>query len=109
MTFEYGVCIALWRGHRPAHPRSRQSSPNVGIRARAPDALSHRPNTSNIDGTTTDRGAIRRACEAYSAIDYDMDDEIGDSVICLGVIGAQSDVVSGCSSGSSVSPWSGRT
>jgi hypothetical protein len=57
------------------------------------DALSHCPVTATIDGTTTDRGAIRRACEAYSAIDYEMDDEIGDSVVCLGVIGAPTDVV----------------
>jgi hypothetical protein len=60
---------------------------------RLTDALSHRPVIANIDGTTSDRGAIRRACESYSAIDYEMDDEIGDSVVCLGVIGAQSDVV----------------
>jgi hypothetical protein len=59
---------------------------------RLTDALSHRPITANIDGTT-DRGAIRRACEAYSAINYEMDDEVGDSVVCLGVIGAQSDVL----------------
>ena len=62
------------------------------------EALSHRPVTANIDATTTDRGgshrgAIRRACEAYSAIDYEMDDEIGDSVVCLGLIGARTDVV----------------
>jgi hypothetical protein len=56
------------------------------------DALSHRPVTANIHGTT-ERTAIRRACEAYSTIDYEMDDEVGDSVVCLGVIGAQSDVV----------------
>ena len=60
---------------------------------RLTDALSHRPVTANIDDTTTDRGAIRRACEAYSAIDYEMDDEIGDSVVCLGVIAAPADVV----------------
>jgi hypothetical protein len=57
------------------------------------DALSHRPVTATIDGTTTDRSAVRHACEAYSAIDYEMDDEIGDSVVCLGVIGAPTDVV----------------
>jgi hypothetical protein len=33
------------------------------------------------------------ALRAYSAINYEMDDEITDSVVCLGVIGAQSDVV----------------
>jgi hypothetical protein len=57
------------------------------------DALSHRPVSVNIDGSTAERSAIRRACEAYSKIDYDMDDEVGDSVVCLGVIGAPSDVV----------------
>jgi hypothetical protein len=59
---------------------------------RLTDALSHRPVTANIDGTT-DRSAIRTACEAYSAINYEMNDEVGDSVVCLGVIGAQAEVV----------------
>lgn len=59
---------------------------------RMTDALSHRPISANIDGTT-ERTAIRTACEAYSAIDYEMDDEIGDSVVCLGVIGAPTDIV----------------
>ena len=59
---------------------------------RLTDALSHRPVTANIDGAT-ERTSIRHACEAYSAIDYEMDDEIGDSVVCLGVIGAPADVV----------------
>jgi hypothetical protein len=57
------------------------------------DALAHRPVTANIDGTTTDSGAIRRACEAYATIDYEMEDEVADSVVCLGVIGAQSEVL----------------
>jgi hypothetical protein len=52
--------------------------------------------TANIDGKTertgSRRGAIRRACEAYSAINYG-NDEVCDSVVCLGVIGAQTDVV----------------
>jgi hypothetical protein len=56
------------------------------------DALSHRPIIANIDGTTMG-SAIRRTCEAYSAINYEMNDAIGDSVVCLGVIGAPSDVV----------------
>jgi hypothetical protein len=59
---------------------------------RLTDALSHRPVTANIDGAT-ERTSIRHACEAYSAIDYEMDDEIGDSVVCLGVIGTPADVV----------------
>jgi hypothetical protein len=60
---------------------------------RLTDALSHRPVTANIDGTTTMSSAIRRACEAYSAINYEMDDEITDSVVCLGVIGVQAEVL----------------
>jgi hypothetical protein len=56
------------------------------------DALAHRPVTANIDGATTST-AVRRACEAYSAIDYEMDDEVGDSVVCLGIIGAQAEVL----------------
>jgi hypothetical protein len=60
---------------------------------RLTDALSHRPVIAIIDGASTGRGSIRSACEAYSAINYEMDDEIGDSVVCLGVIGAQTDIV----------------
>jgi hypothetical protein len=37
--------------------------------------------------------AIRRACEAYAAIDYAMDDAIGDSVTCLGAIGARAETL----------------
>jgi hypothetical protein len=60
---------------------------------RLTDALSHRLVTAIVDGTTTDRTAIRTACEAYSAINYEMDDEITDSVVCLGVIGVQAEVL----------------
>jgi hypothetical protein len=56
------------------------------------DALSHRPVIANIDATSTGRSAIRSACEAYSTINYDMQGEVGDSVICLGVLGVQTDV-----------------
>jgi hypothetical protein len=59
---------------------------------RLTEALSHRPVTATIDGVAPS-AAIRTVCEAYSAIDYEMDDEIGDSVVCLAVIGAPSDVV----------------
>jgi hypothetical protein len=59
---------------------------------RLTDALSHRPVTAIVEGST-ERTAIRRACEAYSAINYEMNDEVGDSVVCLGVIGAQSEVL----------------
>ena len=36
---------------------------------------------------------IRRACEAYSAIDYGMEDAVGYVVNCLGAIGARSDIL----------------
>jgi hypothetical protein len=60
--------------------------------ARLVDALSHRPVIANINGAT-DGSAIRRACEAYSAINYEMEDEIGDSVVCLGVIGVSAEIL----------------
>ena len=56
------------------------------------DALAHRPVLASIEGTT-DNTAVRRACEAYSAIDYETDDDVGDSVVCLGVVGAPTDVL----------------
>jgi hypothetical protein len=37
-------------------------------------------------------GPIRRACEAYSAINYAMEDEVGDSATCLGAIGVRTEV-----------------
>ena len=37
--------------------------------------------------------AIRRACEAYSAIDYGMGDAVGESVTCFGAIGARSEIL----------------
>lgn len=56
------------------------------------EALSHRPVVANIQGTPAQK-ALRVACEAYSAIDYEMEDEVGDSVVCLGVIGVKADVL----------------
>lgn len=37
--------------------------------------------------------AIRRACEAYSAIDYRMQDAAGESVVCVGALGVGSDIL----------------
>jgi len=36
---------------------------------------------------------IRRACEAYSAINYQMDDEAGTSIVCIGAIGASAEIL----------------
>ena len=57
------------------------------------EALSHRPVFASIEGAPREREAIGRACEAYSAINYAMDDEVGDSVVCLGIIGVTSEVL----------------
>jgi hypothetical protein len=77
--------VYVWdiSSHRPAIAKALTTLETA--LERLTDALSHRPVIANIDGTTTDRSAIRRACEAYSAINFRMDDEITDSVVCLGV------------------------
>src|SRR5271170_4145699 len=54
------------------------------------EALAHETVTADIE-PSDEQSPIRRACEAYSAIDYRMDDEVGTSVVCLGVIGASSE------------------
>jgi len=46
-----------------------------------------------IESTLSQASPIRLACEAYSAIDFRMDDVVGDSVTCLGVIGAGADIL----------------
>src|SRR5665213_1255657 len=56
------------------------------------NALAHGAVAANLeaaDGCTP----IRRACEAYSAIDYRMDDEVGTSVVCLGVLGVSGEIL----------------
>jgi hypothetical protein len=55
-------------------------------------ALAHRPAIAIVDGLPT-QNAMRATCEAYSAIDYEMDDEVGDSVVRLGVIGVPAEVL----------------
>src|SRR3984957_9706946 len=60
---------------------------------RLTDALAHTAVTIEVEPTTDPRSPIRRVCEAYSAIDYRMDDEVGTSVVCLGVLGVSSGVL----------------
>ena len=55
-------------------------------------ALAHSAVAANLEAAD-DRTSIRRACEAYSAIDYRMDDEVGTSVVCLGVLGVSTEVL----------------
>src|SRR3984957_5909586 len=60
---------------------------------RLTDALAHTAVTIEVEPTTDPRSPIRRVCEAYSAIDYRMDDEVGTSVVCLGVLGVSTDLL----------------
>jgi hypothetical protein len=61
--------------------------------ARLTDALAHSAISIKVEPTTDPHSPIRRVCEAYSAIDYRMDDEIGTSVVCLGVLGVNTDIL----------------
>lgn len=61
--------------------------------ARLLDALLHRPVWLCVEGRSDERAALASVCAAYSSIDYGMDDEVGTSVVCLGVVGASTDVV----------------
>ena len=56
-------------------------------------ALAHERIWAEIDGATQEAAGIRNACEAYAAINYGMEDEVGSSVVCLGVIGASTDIL----------------
>jgi hypothetical protein len=57
------------------------------------DTLAHQPLWVTVAEASSDRVAIQRACAAYSAIDYGMEDAVGTSVVCLGVIGASTDIL----------------
>lgn len=57
------------------------------------DALAHRPSWVSVEGTTSERVAVQQICNAYSTIDYRMEDAVGSSVVCLGLAGVASEVV----------------
>jgi hypothetical protein len=57
------------------------------------NALAHRPVWAVLEPHPAGGDFIRRASEAYSAINYGMTDAIGESPVCLGVIGATAEVV----------------
>ena len=61
--------------------------------ARLIDALAHRPVWSSVQDAVDDRHALQQICTAYSTIDYQMDDVVGSSVVCLGIAGVSLDVV----------------
>ena len=56
------------------------------------DVLAHRPVSIVVEAESTERIALQRASAAYAAIDYGIEDSIGTSAVCLGVIGASSDI-----------------
>jgi hypothetical protein len=57
------------------------------------DALAHSKALIQVDEPENGVSAIRRCCEAYSTIDYRMDDEVGASTTCLGVIGTTAEIL----------------
>jgi hypothetical protein len=61
--------------------------------ARLVDALAHRPARVTVENATEDRDAIQRACASYSAINYLTHAADETSLVCLGVIGASSDIL----------------
>ncbi len=56
-------------------------------------ALAHDPISIELDTGDDAVSPIRRACEAYSAINYRMDEAVGEAAICVGVIGVGPDVL----------------
>ena len=54
-------------------------------------ALAHHPLAIELESAPS--SPATRACEAYSAINYGMEDRAGESLVCLGVIGAGADVI----------------
>jgi hypothetical protein len=57
------------------------------------NALAHSAVSIEAEPTADEESPIRRVCEAYSTINYRMDDEVGLSVVCLGVIGANAEIL----------------
>jgi hypothetical protein len=57
------------------------------------DALAHGNFPAQVEGSTTERGAIRKVCDAYSTIDYKMDDDVNQSPVCLGLVGVNTDTL----------------
>jgi hypothetical protein len=57
------------------------------------DALSHASFIAQVENSSTDRSAIREICEAYSTIDYKMDDDVNQSPVCLGLVGVNAETL----------------
>jgi hypothetical protein len=61
--------------------------------ARLVDALAHRPGFKSTETAQSTTEAVQQICNAYSSLDYGMQDEIGSSPVCLGVAGVSPDVL----------------
>ncbi len=56
------------------------------------DALAHSSSTVQLE--SADGGsAMKEVCAAYSQIDYEMEDEVGSSVVCLGVLSVTPEIL----------------
>ena len=60
--------------------------------SRLTDALAHAVISIEVEASPDEGSSVRRVCEAYSAIDYRMDDDVGTSVVCLGVLGVSAEI-----------------
>jgi hypothetical protein len=61
--------------------------------SRLVEALSQGSFFAQTQNSTTDQSATRKICAAYSTIDYGMEDEVNDSLVCLGLIGVDTDTI----------------
>jgi hypothetical protein len=64
-----------------------------GHLTRLVNALAHTASRVCVEGAANERQALRRVCEAYAAISYQMDDEPNATVNCLGTVGVSSDIL----------------
>jgi hypothetical protein len=60
--------------------------------ARLTGALAHHDVAAQIQGNAQ-QSALPTICEAYSTIDYQMDDDVNYSIVCLGVVGVNADIL----------------
>jgi hypothetical protein len=56
-------------------------------------ALAHAVASIEIECGNDAQSPVRRACEAYSAINYRMEDAVGESAVCVGVIGVGPEIL----------------
>src|SRR3984885_6395609 len=61
--------------------------------SRLVDALSQGNFPAQSQDATTATSAVRKICAAYSPIDYGMQDEVNESLVCLGIIGVNADTI----------------